>query len=125
MVCRPPPVVRFHDRARTGALQPCECLGIAAQVRIPKRRGQRKNHTVMIRVARFAFARQGTVGEGRMLRVMQHQLIFRRAVERRINSQAANTHYAEFPKLSASQQPQITGKFCASGFNLLIINTSA
>ncbi len=88
MVRELPLVVRFHDRTRAGAVQPRERRGIVAQVGVPKRRGQREDHPMMIRVARLAVARQRAVGEDRMLGIVQHQLIFRRAVERRIHRPA-------------------------------------
>src|SRR5450432_1310841 len=43
-----PPVFCLHDRARAGAVQPRERIRITAQIRIPKRRGQRENHPMMI-----------------------------------------------------------------------------
>src|ERR1035441_2539944 len=53
MVQQLPVIVRLHNRTRSRAVQPRQRLGIAPQVGVPERRGQRKNHAMVIRVARL------------------------------------------------------------------------
>ena len=76
-----PLVLRFHHRMRSGAIQPCKGIGIAAQVGVPKGRGKCQNDTMMIGVSRFVVTRKCVVGEYGMLGIEQHDLIFWRALK--------------------------------------------
>src|ERR1039458_7921765 len=83
-----PLVFRFHHGTRAVAVQPRQRGGVIAQIRVPECRGQRENHTMMIRIARLLVTRQRAVGEDGMFRVVQHHFIFWRAHEIRIHREA-------------------------------------
>ena len=82
-----PLVSRFHARARACAIEPREGLGVPSQVRIPKCGGERKNHLVMIRIARLMVTRQRTVRKDRVLGVVENEFVLGSAMKRGVHCQ--------------------------------------
>ncbi len=80
-----PAVGLFHDVPRAVAAQPRLRLRVAFQVGVPKCGAERKDHAMVIRIARLGLAGQRPVRKGGVLRVIEHQFVFVARRERGVN----------------------------------------